>query len=351
MLDPVQRAAGVRAALERQEVASASQLLLQWLRDWATSLPERPGRALLRQPELWACMADVVVLSGDHGPIERLWCLLDRLPPPPPSEGFSSLPLLGVPILNRPDLLERLLESLDHPVATLAIVDNSAAAAGPSAVSAQLEAIRERGHPLVDRIHIARPFSNLGVAASWNLILSSFPEASTLLLANNDMQFAPGVLQTALNRIDPGRAQFLPLLPPPHGFSAFLLTAFCWDRLGLFDANFHPAYCEDLDYRDRLQASAGAEELDGSFAHPAMTALNQTHSATIASDPQLRHYNGISYELNRLWYLSERRLRRDPRGSWRRLWLAQWSDDLPPQPPDHAPLVRAGSPQARPAQS
>ena len=332
MPDPAQRAAGVRASLHRQDVECATQLLLQWLRDWATALPARPGRGALRQPELWACLADVVVLSGDHGLIERFWSLLDRLPPPPPAEGPTRLPLLGVPILNRPDLLERLLASLDHPVATLAIVDNSTVAAGPSAMSTRLEAIREQGHPLVERISIARPFTNLGVAASWNLILSSFPEASTLLLANNDVQFAPGVLQTALNRIDPGRAQFLPLLPPPHGFSAFLLTAFCWDRLGLFDANFHPAYCEDLDYRDRLQASAAADELDGSFAHPAMAALNGAHSTTIASDPKLRHHNGISYELNRLWYLSERRLRRDPRGSWRRLWLAQWSDDSPTEP-------------------
>ncbi|EDY38979.1 hypothetical protein CPCC7001_1858 [Cyanobium sp. PCC 7001] len=266
--------------------------------------------------------------------IERLWRLLDRLPPPPPADGLANLPLLGVPILNRPDLLERLLASLDHPVSTLAIVDNSATAAGPGAVSARLEAIRERGHPLVKQIRIARPFANLGVAASWNLILTSFPEAATALLANNDVQFAPGVLGAALERIDPGRAQFLPLLPAPHAFTAFLLTPLCWDRLGLFDANFHPAYCEDLDYRDRLQASAGVEQLDGAFAHAAMAALNPSHSATLASDPKLRHHNGISYELNRLWYLSERRLRRDPRGSWRRLWLAQWSDDPSPDPPE-----------------
>lgn len=58
-----------------------------------------------------------------------------------------------------------------------------------------------------------------------------------------------------------------------------------------------------------------------------MTALNSEHSATINSDPDLRRYNRTSYALNRIWYLSECRLRRDPRGSWHRLWLSQWRHD------------------------
>jgi hypothetical protein len=202
-------------------------------------------------------------------------------------------------------------------------VDNSAGAQG---ISAELEGLRQRGHPLVHAIRIARPFTNLGVAASWNLILSSFPEAPCALLANNDVRQG-GVLAAALARIDAGRPQFLALLPRPHAFAAFLLTCRCWDQLGLFDANFHPAYCEDLDYRDRLEACPEIDQLDGRFAHPAMVALNSEHSATINSDPDLRRYNRTSYALNRLWYLSERRLRRDPRGSWRRLWLSQWRHD------------------------
>lgn len=286
-------------------------------------LPHRPQRRHLRQPALWAALADHAHASGDRSLIERYWQLLDRLDGPTPAPGtLEALPLLGVPILNRLDLLQRLLDSIDHPVQTLAVVDNSA-----GALTAELESLRRRGHPLVQAIHIARPFANLGVAASWNLILSSFPEATCALLANNDIRLAPGVLAAALERIDAGRPQFLALLPRPHAFAAFLLTCRCWDQLGLFDANFHPAYCEDLDYRDRLAASPGIDQLDGSFAHAAMTALNGEHSATINSDPELQRHNRTSYALNRLWYLSERRLRRDPRGRWRRLWLSQWRHD------------------------
>ena len=331
--------AAVAAALEKGQLAEARSLLLGWLRQWTLALPPRPSRRDLRQPELWAALARYAEASGDHNLIERFWQLLDRLPGPPstgpglstgnsPATG-ATLPLLGVPILNRVDLLERLLASLDQPVHTLAIVDNSVDAPGSEqgGVSAALDDLRQRGHPLIQHIRIARPFRNLGVAASWNLILSTFPEAPLALLANNDIQFAPGVLQTALSQIDAGRPQFLALLEPPNAFAAFLLTSLCWDRLGLFDANFHPAYCEDLDYRDRLQADPAVQQLDGRFAHAAMAACNPSHSATIGSDPALARHNRSSYALNTLWYLSERRLRRDPRGSWRRLWLAQWQDD------------------------
>jgi len=284
----------------------------------------------LVQPQLWISLADVAERTSDHWLIERFWQVVDQLPPPPTRD--DSLPLLGIPILNRVDLLFDLLESLDHPVQTLAIVDNSQARQGTrtSEVSTQLEALRQLGHPLIDEIHIARPFRNLGVAASWNLILSSFPEATISLLANNDIRFAPGVIGSALRLIDSSCPQFLPLLPEPNGFSAFLLTALCWDRVGLFDTGFHPAYCEDLDYRDRLRAIPEVQWISGPDLQVPMADLNQIHSATIDHDPWLKEQNRASFALNRLWYLSQRRVRQDCRGSWRRLWLTQWSDGPEP---------------------
>lgn len=62
-----------------------------------------------------------------------------------------------------------------------------------------------------------------------------------------------------------------------------------------------------------------------------MAALNGTHSATIGSDPWLEEQNRASFALNRLWYFSQRRIRGDCRGHWRRLWLAQWSEGPKPE--------------------
>jgi len=320
--------ARVQLALVSGDLLLARQLVTDWLTLWSDRLTASPDRSQLRDPLLWGALADVVERTSDHHLIERFWQILDRLPPPTSAAGI--VPLLGIPILNRADLLLQLLDSLDHPVHTLAIVDNSSAGANGQAseVSLQLQALRQLGHPLIDTIAIARPFRNLGVAASWNLILSNFPEATTALLANNDIRFAPGVIASALQRIDSSRPQFLTLLPEPNGFSAFLLTALCWDRIGLFDAGFHPAYGEDLDYRDRLRAAPEVDWLPGDALHDAMAERNPEHSATIHSDPWLQEQNRASFALNRLWYFSQRRIRQDPRGGWRRLWLAQW--DSPP---------------------
>lgn len=314
----------VDRALAAGDLQRARALLFHWLDRYAEELGPGCSRALVRHPDLWQALADVVERTSDQYLLERFWQLLDQLHPPlplPQSSSALALPLLGIPILNRVDLLQRLLDSLDHPVETLAVVDNSG---GDGELRTWLRDLQRRGHPLIQRVCLAHSFGNAGVACSWNQILLAFPAAPLALLANNDIAFAPGVIAAALERIDPTQPQFLALLPEPAAFSAFLITAKAWDRIGLFDPAFHPAYCEDLEYRDRLRADPGLRCCDGAFAHEAMLALNSTASATIASDPALERCNRISFALNRLWYLSHRRLRHDPRGSWVRRWLAEW---------------------------
>lgn len=276
----------------------------------------------------------MVERTSDHYLTELLWQILEQIPLH--TRPLESLPLLGIPILNRADLLAKLLDSLDVHVDTLAIVDNSTISAwqptasqhssgSQNSVPRFLEALQQLGHPLIGEIRVARPFSNLGVAASWNHILRSFADAPLALIANNDVVFAPGVLRQGLEKLNASRAQFMALFEPPNSFSAFFLTSLCWDRIGLFDDNFINAYFEDLEFRDRLRAHPDVEQIRADFAYQAMAQLNGNHSATIQSDPRLAAMNQCSYALNKLWYLSPRRLAHDRRGVWRRLWLSQWS--------------------------
>jgi hypothetical protein len=318
------------AALASGRVSEAQQLAYQWLNIYATNLSSSPSRRELRRPLLWQSIGQVVEQTSDHYLIECLWQILDKINVQ--AQSFKSLPMLGIPILNRVDLLSRLLDSLDVPVDCLAIVDNSHLpdqqnpSSDISEVTRFLAALQQLGHPLIDQIHIARPFRNLGVAASWNHILTSFPEKQLTLIANNDVVFSPGVIGKALDSLDANRAQFLSLFPPPHAFSAFLLTNLCWDRVGLFDSQFHNAYFEDLEFRDRMRACPDVEQVSADFSYQEMLRLNPEHSSTIGSEPRLAEWNKISYSLNKLWYLSPRRWQHDRRGTWRRLWLSQWSE-------------------------
>ncbi len=310
--------------LERGDLAAAKCLLLLWTKTYFLSLPAAPDRPQLTNPDLWGCLAQYASLSGDRSPVEDFWQRLDGVCPR--TRTPTAIPLLGVPILNRPDLLLRLLDSLDHPVETLAIVDNSIASGLPdSAALSGLLAQLEREPPAgIVRVRVARPFANQGVASSWNAILTSFPEAPFALLVNNDVVFAPGVLAQVIERVDPSRPQFLPLLPAPQEFSAFAMTPAAWDRVGLFDANFHPAYCEDLDYAERLRACEAIEWITPDDLQSVQLRANPTASATITSDPRLAACNRTTFLLNSLWLHSQRRLEQPHRGSWIRRWLSQW---------------------------
>jgi hypothetical protein len=283
--------------------------------------------SLLLDPCLLQCLGDVVECTADPWLLECFWQGLDTLSGSLllPAK-LQVVPLLGVPIVNRMDLLERLLTSLDVPVQTLAIVDNSGN--GEASLGKALQLLAETPHPWIERIHVARSFGNLGVAASWNQILRAFPASPLALLANNDVAFAPGVLRRLLDLADPSDPQLIPLLPGPAAFSAFAITPAAWDRIGLFSEDFYPAYFEDLDYRDRLREDPAVTWIDDPEIQAAMQvqAANQVSSATIASDPILAEANARSFQLNRLWYLSRRRLRGNPRGQWLRRWLCSWPD-------------------------
>ncbi|KEF41555.1 MAG: hypothetical protein ER33_10745 [Cyanobium sp. CACIAM 14] len=316
--------------LERRDFAAARSLLLLWVEAYFSSLPAAPSRQQLTTPDLWGCLAQYASISGDRTPVDDFWDRLDAIHPQRPTH--DTIPLLGIPILNRPDLLVRLIDSLDQRIETLAIVDNSIGAGlSDSEELGRLLAQLEREPPAgIGQVRVARPFGNQGVAASWNAILSSFPEAPYALLVNNDVVFAPGVLARVIERIDPRRPQFLPLLPPPQEFSAFALTAAAWNRVGLFDANFHPAYCEDLDYAERLRSCEAIDWITCEALQSLQEQANPTRSATIASDPRLEACNRTTYLLNCLWLHSTRRRENPHPGTWMRRWLSQWS--LEPAP-------------------
>lgn len=315
-------AARVQEALDKADLQAARSLVFHWLEAYAASVGCDPSRTALRCVDLWTALADVVERTSDHYLLERFWQILDPVTPPPlPAQ--APLPLLGVPILNRGDLLEELLASLDYPVQTLAIVDNSG---GNRMLRDQLDQLQQQGHPLIEHIAIARNFGNGGVAISWSQILLAFPSAGVALLANNDVRFSPGCLAQALEQIQTTEPQLLPLLPEPACFSAFLMTAKAWDRIGLFDPHFYPAYCEDLEFRDRLRSDPAIQWLEVPTLQASMAQHNGQGSQTIGSDMALAAFNRRSFALNRLWYLSHRRLQHDPRGQWLRRWLAEWKD-------------------------
>jgi GT2 family glycosyltransferase len=183
----------------------------------------------------------------------------------------TPIPVLGIPHLNRADLLERGLKSIDYPVQTLVLVDNSNGMS-LNRVPGTLGRMLGLVPVVVERVvTIFQP--NAGVAASWNQIVKQFP-APWWLISNDDIEFAPGDLGKLAAFVAAGGRRYCAdpdhctygdcptafcdrgtsapgIIYGNHGASWFALTAHGADAVGLFDENIFPAYLEDCDWSYR----------------------------------------------------------------------------------------------------
>lgn len=310
----------IRRCLKRGELSAATREVYSWFEDYRLELQLLPSRERAVRPALWHAIADLAELAGDHRLPEQLWQLLEQLRPE--RLRHHTLPLLGIPIVNGADRLEALLATVDVPVDTLALVDHSS---GSGPVRLLLDRLERDGLPGVGRVKVARPFGNAGVARAWNSILQSFPTAAYALIANHDVKFAPGVLAHVIKHVDHTQAQWIPLLSRPASFSAFVITPQVWNRIGLFDESFVPAYWEDTDYRDRLEAHPEIQRIEHGPWLERMDELNCDQSASLHDDKKLAVTNERTFALNRIWYFSRRRLQGDRRGAWIRALLQEGS--------------------------
>ena len=177
------------------------------------------------------------------------------------------IPVLAVPVL-RPDLVRRMLASVDVPVGRVLVIDNGA------------------GVGDIPGAWVVRLPGNLGVAAAWNLAMKATPNAPWWAIVNDDLTFAPGDLARLAEAMD---------VPTPHiatldGFAAFGMNAAALDALGWFDENFHPAYVEDCDMEHRARiARVQVTTLEAGLVH--------ARSSTITL-PEYHRQNGRTYPAN-----------------------------------------------------
>jgi GT2 family glycosyltransferase len=164
---------------------------------------------------------------------------------------------LIVPVLNRYDLLQRMVGSVDVRVDHLLVIDN-----GASVMAEPLEL--KVGDNFAKVTHLRMP-ANLGVAGSWNLGIKSFPYAQRFFIASNDVVFAPG----ALAKLAEAKRDEITVTASAPYWQAFALGDEAVSSLGLFDeCGFFPAYFEDNDYMRRAEfAGVNVRRLDLDLSH------------------------------------------------------------------------------------
>lgn len=147
------------------------------------------------------------------------------------------LEVVGFPTLSRFDLAQELLDSIDHPIKHLVIVDNSGT-----------QEWEPRVNHFVETAWFIRVPYGLGLQGAWNLIIKSTPYASRWLLVNDDCKFEPGALAKIDAEANTDAITFTDCSPV---WSAFVLGEEVVQKVGLFDESFYPLYYCDNDYERR----------------------------------------------------------------------------------------------------
>jgi GT2 family glycosyltransferase len=191
------------------------------------------------------------------------------------------IPVLAIPTLNRTDLLIRCLKSIDNPIERLVVVNNSG---------------RDLGKLPWNEIVVNHP--NAGVAGSWNEVIKLFP-APYWILCNDDIEFTPGALAEFERAIAESHENYSAIMAN-HNASLFAVTRRGVEKVGLFDENFYPAYCEDLDwlYRSRMIGEKIVQAKNVRVNH----GVDGVYSQTIHGGRRYQSENDRTYANNAEYY-------------------------------------------------
>jgi GT2 family glycosyltransferase len=189
------------------------------------------------------------------------------------------IPVLIIPVLNRYDLLDRSLESIDYDIHDILVINNGV----------------EDWEPERDdlNIHILDMPSNQGVSGSWNLGIKSYPHAPWWLISSADTSFIPGSLKQFDEYSNSDRC-----IKSNAAYSCFSIGENIVADVGLFDEYIYPAYYEDNDYDDRMVLAGYLENI----LCPGIQVDDSGGSQTIKSDNKLMERNHDTFRKNRDYY-------------------------------------------------
>lgn len=186
-----------------------------------------------------------------------------------------SIPVLIVPILNRYDLLENMLNSINYPIDNIFIIDNG-------------------GEFKTDRdVKVLNMPANLGLSASWNLGIKCFPHVKYWLFASADTIWS----ETALQEID-NISGSDKLILTNDAYGCFSVGENVIEKIGLFDEYFYPIYFEDNDFHERVARFCP----ENTIVSTSIKTAPKVGSQTINSDDKLKNKSHETFLKNQDYY-------------------------------------------------
>jgi len=186
-----------------------------------------------------------------------------------------SIPVIIVPVLNRYDLLEKMLDSINYAVDNILIIDNG-------------------GTYKTNRdIRVLNLPTNLGMSASWNLGIKLYPHLKYWLFASADTVWG----ETALQEIDSISGSDK-LILTNDSYGCFSVGENIIEKVGLFDEYFYPIYFEDNDFHERVARFCP----ENTIVSTSIKTAPEIGSQTINSDDNLKNRNHETFLKNQEYY-------------------------------------------------
>lgn len=196
------------------------------------------------------------------------------------------IPVLIAPVISRFDLLERMLESVDHPVKQTIVVDNSCTG------------WTTNNHYPIDYLH---PVSGLGYGGAINAGIMQTADAPWWMWASNDVRWHPGALAEIAALMEGYKKPRI----VTGGFTWAAVNPALINTVGLIDEwSFFPIYYDDNDYQYRCKL-AGIEWIEWWDKGTDHGDAGKPGSMTINSDPLLRKRNDVTFAENGKRYIEK----------------------------------------------
>jgi hypothetical protein len=208
------------------------------------------------------------------------------------------IPVISIPILNRYDLLDKSLDSVDFDVKEILIVNNGR------------ETYKPKRKDL--NIRVLNLPSNLGMSGSWNLTIKLYPHESFWVFASADTIWKPGSLKKIFDVS--GKSK---LVTTHRGLCVFSLGENVVREIGLFDEYFYPYLFEDSDYVERLNINirSGNGKLE-SLDLEDIFDKSIGDGTTVSSDLKLKEKSVETYKKNKDYFDLKRSQNFQKNGEW-----------------------------------
>lgn len=198
-----------------------------------------------------------------------------------------SIPVLIYPVLNRFDLLQKSLSTIDVPIDEILIINNS----GNDNESAGIK----EAFPHLN-IRILNLPSNMGITGGWNLGIKLYPWAKYWMFASADTTPSAGLWQWYADNSNSDKV----ILSQNAGWNIFSIGEDIVGKIGIFDEYIYPAYYEDNDFMDRIKLG-GFVDGQNILSCPIYADENGVSQA-IKSNEVYFQRNNYTYWKNHIYY-------------------------------------------------